>query len=655
MGKRAKRAERAKEGLLERMNVFFGKHEKMALYISLACGAMASILLFDMKVSLSGDDCDYVINAQRFIKDFTYPVGRGALYPMVISPFLTLGLPLLLLKALSGVFILASMWLMYKAFKGLIPSAVLMPALLAVNVCPYIFFYACYTYSEPFFMLMQSLFMYLFSKYFFRQDTGYEYSIRTDWPKYVFIGLCFLAMGLTRTVGYAVMGTVALYFIFTKQWKNLICTFSASVVVYVVYQVFKTLVWPESGAAYDITNYMAKNFYNPEQGLEDISGYIERLIVNSNIYISYFLFRFMGFFSPVDSSVTEMIPQLTVVMYILYAFCMVAVCLFKNKVLLYAGLYVGVMNFVNFVLLQTIWAQDRLIMIYYPYILLFLFGGLFYILKNKALHRFTWIYPVVLSVVFLGTCIHLKKKVGNNFPVLQQNISGNDLYGLTPDWENFIKMSRWANNNLPKDAVIASRKPSISYIYTGRNFFGIFNVPQETLDNVIQKYNSKNPDTVFYMLDMSKESMMKLSSFLQYQIMPRNEKRYTIEGKESGHIGIYAVDKLLVDEGLTGMLDSMNISYTSDFDGFIKQFRETDGINYTIINSDVLYNVLVDNNVKYLLLPKIRLYTMQNTGYYVNTVHQFVNFINIKYPRSFRMIHSIGKDEICELVEFIAK
>jgi hypothetical protein len=244
-------------------------------------------------------------------------------------------------------------------------------------------------------------------------------------------------------------------------------------------------------------------------------------------------------------------------------------------------------------------------------------------------------------------------KIGNNLPVLQQNILGNDLYGLTPDWENFIKMSRWANEHLPQDAVIASRKPSISYIYTGRDFYGIFNVPQETLDNVIQKYSSKDPETVFFMMDISKGTLTKFSSFLQYQIMPRNEGKYTVEGKESDRIGVYAINKLFVDESLTGLLDSMKISYTADFNGFIKQFQETEGTNYAITNLDVLYNILVDNNVKYLLLPRIRLYTMQNTGRYTNTIHLFVRFINTKYPGSFNMIHTIGKDEICELVEFV--
>jgi hypothetical protein len=311
------------------------------------------------------------------------------------------------------------------------------------------------------------------------------------------------------------------------------------------------------------------------------------------------------------------------------------------------------MYFASFFLLATFWAQDRMIIIYYPLTLMFVLAGLYYIVKDMKKISLKWLYPLFAAVLLTTTFLHAKEKVSGNFPVLQQNILGNDLYGLTADWENFIKMSRWANDNLPKDAVIVSRKPSISYIYTGRNFQGIYNVPQETLDNVIQKYNSKNPDTVFFIMDISKGILPNLSPFLQYQISPRNESKYTVEGNESGFIGIYTVHKSLIDKELTGFLDSTKISYTTDFDGFIKQFQETDGTNYVIINPDMLYNILVDNNVRYLLLPRIRLYTSQNTGRYINTIHQFVSFINTKYPDSFLLIHTIGKEEICELAEFV--
>jgi hypothetical protein len=311
------------------------------------------------------------------------------------------------------------------------------------------------------------------------------------------------------------------------------------------------------------------------------------------------------------------------------------------------------MYFASFFLLHTFWAQDRMIIIYYPLTLLFVLSGLYYFVKNLKKTNIKWLYPAFLIALSIATGIHAKDRVGENLPVLQQNILGNDLYGLTPDWENFIRMSRWANDNLPKDAVIVSRKPSISYIYTGREFKVIFSVLQETVEDVIQKYDSAKTDTVFVAIDITKGPLASLSPYMQYVIISKNEGKFTINNREIKVSGIYAIDKPSVNEQFINWLDSSNVLYTTDFEGFIKQYRETGGTNYAVINPDLLYNSLKDSNAKYLLLPKIRLYTLQNTGQYVNTIHQYVSFINLKYPGSFNMIHTIGKEEICELVEFV--
>jgi hypothetical protein len=352
------------------------------------------------------------------------------------------------------------------------------------------------------------------------------------------------------------------------------------------------------------------------------------------------------------NNVTNYNALLTVFTYLLFAFC-IAVVYKQNKTLFFIGIYAGVMYFASFALLHTFWAQDRMIIIYYPLTLLFVLSGLYYFVKNLKKINIKWLYPVFLIVLSIATGIYAKDKVGQNIPVLQQNIAGNDLYGLTPDWENFVKMSRWANDNLSKDAVIVSRKPSISYIYTGREFRGIFNVPFETVENVIQKYNSKKTNTAFVVLDMAKGTIANLSPLMQYSISPRNKGKFSLNNKEIKTVGVYAINKSSVDKLFINRLDSLDVLYTTDFEGFIKQYQETSGINYTIINPDILYNNLKNDNVKYLLLPKIRLYTPENTGQYVNTIHQYVSFINLKYPDSFKMIHTIGKEEICELVEFL--
>ena len=74
---------RPAQGAYTRINRFFERHERIFFVISMILGVLMSILLFDIKVSLSGDDCDYIINAQNFWQDFRFPGFRGPLYPIV--------------------------------------------------------------------------------------------------------------------------------------------------------------------------------------------------------------------------------------------------------------------------------------------------------------------------------------------------------------------------------------------------------------------------------------------------------------------------------------------------------------------------------------------------------------------------------------------
>ena len=240
---------RPAQGAYTRINRFFERNERMFFIVSMILGALMSILLFDIKVSLSGDDCDYIINAQNFWREFRFPGFRGPLYPIVLSPFVgVFGIKLLLLKSLSAVFILLSLWLTYKSFRGIVPAVVLMPALLLTSLCSFVFFYASHTYSEPMFMLTQALFLYFFSNYFLRNSDA-SYTLKTDWKKYFILGALALCMGLTRSIGYAVIGAVTLFFMVKLRWKDLLYTVAAAVLVFAAFQLFKTVVWPEAGRA----------------------------------------------------------------------------------------------------------------------------------------------------------------------------------------------------------------------------------------------------------------------------------------------------------------------------------------------------------------------------------------------------------------------
>jgi hypothetical protein len=624
--------------IFESMNNFLENNKKSFVWLALIIGTLMSFLMFDMKASLSGDDSDYVLYADKFCHSFTFPGFRGPLYSIILSPFvLIFGVNLFVLKALSAVFILLSIWLLYKSFCNKIKAVILIPAILLVSVCSHVFFYASYTYSEPFFMFLQSLFIYFFSKYFLTDDEK-KYTLKSDWKKYLILGLLILALGLTRSIGFVILGAIILYFAIKLRWKDMFFTLSSTGIVFLVFQIFKKIVWPTAGSAYDLQNYLAKNYYNLNQGMEDISGFVERLMQNSNVYLSKFLYVFMGF-RPEDTQIFA--PFLTVFTYILFIICFVAVFK-KSKSLLFVGLYAGVMNFSSFIILQSNWEQDRLIMIYYPLMLLFLLGGIFYLFANK-LRKFKIIYPLIIISICIGSLSHSQAKISHNFPILKRNISGDKLAGLTPDWRNFILMSQWAAKNTDKNDVIVSRKASISYIYTGRQFFGISSVPTQPIDSLPTV--TPNGKTIL-ITDAHEENIENLTPCLKLII----NGSVKFEDKISTLVYIYEIDNDKLEEIIT-QLDDLNIEYSLDSNKFIESCKETP-TDINIYNPYELLNNIEEQNVKYILMPSLRLKPEANTGQIIFTLNRYLSFINIKYPNRFFVVKTIGTSEPCELLEY---
>jgi hypothetical protein len=650
--KKNNRTEAVKNSFFEKVNSFFERHEKTMIYWILAIGFFTSLLLFDTKVSLSGDDCDYIVAAGQFWNHFTYPGHHGPLYSIILSPFVGIfGINLVFLKLLSTLFIVSSFWFFYKGFRRIVPSLVLIPSLLLVSINPYVLFFSSYTYSEPLYLFMQALFFYFFSKYFWQSNM--HYTFKKDWKKYLILVLVIIGMGLTRTVGFCTIGIIMLYFMLERRWQDLLYTVGIFAFLFGLFYVLKPLIWPDSSTVQSFGTLLAIDPYNPALGLETVAGLFERVIDNSHVYLSGFLFKYLGFRSASDLPLKD-IPLLSVATYVLFITCIFT--LFKkNKALLFTGFYAGTMLFTNFVLLHEIWSQDRFLMVYYPFILLFLFGGFYFLFVNKRVQKTGSIYLLLLVAVLIGTGIHAKIRIGRNIPILQQNLLGNDLYGLTPDWENFIKMSRWANDKLEKDAVIVSRKPSISYVYTGREFMGIFNVPYMNVHEIAENSRAEKTESQHLIVELGENRQIigSLRPHLQYIFISKTGTSHILNNREITAALVFKTSKDMISEELAAFMDANQMNYSFDYDLFLQQYVEDQQIRHQIIDPDVLLNHLIDNHVRYLILAKIRLYTAENTGHYINTIHQYISLISMKYPNLFGLIHTIGKDETCELVEFI--
>ena len=627
----------------QRFDAFFDRHRKGFFLFTMVVAALMAICMFDTKASLSGDDCDYILAADAFWRHFIFPTHHGSLYPIVLSPFVGLfGYRLILLKFLSAVFTVGSFWWLYKAFEGRIPSAVLIPSMLLAAVCSYIFFYAGYTYSEPLFMLLQSLYIYFFSRYFWAEGTP-AYTLRRDWKKYLTLGALTLAMGMTREIGFCVIGVVILYFAIKGRWKDLLYTVGAALLMLAAFYLVKAILWPNVAAGHSFTNLMAKDYYNPNAGMEDAAGLMERFRDNSLVYLSAFLCQMLGVVRETPSNwFMPSVPR-TIIIYVFY-FVGIAIVARRNAPLLFTGIYVGVLNFVSFVVLQNIWAQDRLIMIYYPLILIFLLGALYFALNTKRSWRFFFVYPVVLLILFGGTLNNTRLRVGRTLPVLQQNLLlGDPLYGFTPDWQNFIKASQWIAKNAEKDAMIVSRKPSMSMVYTGRNFTGLpasLTVPADTL-----LYLKGDTSLVPIVADASHGAMS--GEVLRYIITPI--ERLTLGGKEAPVACVYTYPRQDLPLVLQDM-EQQGVAYTLDLDDVVAQCRQ---IDVRIYDPDMMLRLLHEHKINYLLLAQLRIDPTRNTGQYINNIHRYAWFISAKYPGCFETVKTFGTSEPCEILKLV--
>jgi len=281
-----------------------------------------------------------------------------------------------------------------------------------------------------------------------------------------------------------------------------------------------------------------------------------------------------------------------------------------------------------------------LIVIYYPLILTFLLGGIYYLFQYETIHKFFFVYPLLLLILCIGTLSITTNRIEKNFPILQENMLGNQLYGLTPDWQNFIKGSQWAAQNLERDAVIVSRKPSISKVYTGRDFAWSPTEVTLTFDILLEMSNTEDSTIVLV-------SSFFQSQYLNYVVTFSNPISFndiTVNG-----VQVYMVPNIDLEEFIHSV-QAQNMEYQLDYQSFFNNYRN---IECRVYDPDIMLNYLIDNNIRYLLLAQLRFDPTRNTGLYINNVHRFIWFITCKYPNLFMNLHVEGKEEVCEIVEFV--
>ena len=166
----------------------------------------------------------------------------------------------------------------------------------------------------------------------------------------------------------------------------------------------------------------------------------------------------------------------------------------NNRKLFLIGLYLGALQTGSYIALQTHWKQDRMIIAYIPLILIFLFTAYSDLIKRY----FQKYHLVSIGSTFVLIALISTNGLLRNIKFNQHKISGfmsGDIYsGYTPDWQNYLKMADWADQNLDQSSVIAVRKPNSSKVFSsGRvKFHGLFSSTQDPGEKVLSDFKERS-------------------------------------------------------------------------------------------------------------------------------------------------------------------
>jgi hypothetical protein len=227
---------------------------------------------------------------------------------------------------------------------------------------------------------------------------------------------------------------------------------------------------------------------------------------------------------------------------------------------------------------------------------------------------------------------------------------------MTPDWVNYIEMSKYAAKNTPANELTACRKPEISFVYSEKKFYGIYNIPTVEMDTFLLSLKVPASQRVVG-LDLMKiaenpkaQKAHQLligycKAFINANLLDENRN-----AKDSKIIGTYILPSAVADT-LMPLVEATGVTFVNDIPAVLHQIKR-ENWNFAIQDPEGMLKTLKDNNVHYAILASLRKNPQFNTGEIISTLHRFIYFLQLRYPTIVTQIHSIGDSEPATLIKF---
>lgn len=465
---------------------FFNRYADIIAYALTALTFIVGALIFNVRVDEGGDDSTYITRAIDLVENGTYPTYQGPLYPMFLALFVTIfGARLMLLKLTSLVLLTGAQYLFYRILKNRIGVRAIFAVMALMSINSIVLFFGSMTYSEALFTAIEYLFMGAMMRC---ADSIYETRLKEaigTLPAAVLVVLAYLV----RTVGFGFGLVGIVYLCIQRKFTRVAMFVGAMVLTLGVWIGVRTMVWGEvKSDNRQIESLMQVHPYQVEDGQETLVGYAGRVVDNSKLYISKHLMRIVGLRKTDDRGQSGAI---TIVFYALFIFGAYRAWRRRNNALILLSISSVIMLGITFVVLQALWDQVRLIVPYVAPALMIVLYGVMELLRIMSER----LAPVIMACI-VGLCcmLVLSQTVSKiDLSTLKRNISGDILYGYTPDWYNYLSVCQVVYDQLPEGSYVACRKPNMARIYSGgHKFFGIYNFTTEDADELLDNLRNHN-------------------------------------------------------------------------------------------------------------------------------------------------------------------
>jgi hypothetical protein len=486
--------------LFDKIDSWGENNNNKLLFIFLGLSLFFSFILFNARISEAHDDALYLEGGWRYVHEFPnyFYTQNAPLYVLFLGLLTKIfGFKLLLFKLFNVVFNFFAVYFFYKTFYKRIPFAVFIPVMIFVSCNHLIQYYASMTFTEAFYLFLQSLFFFWFFKLY--DALKLEPNAIKHYKLWLVLGLFTFLIATCKSVAIVAVPVLILYFLIEKQWKNAGLALGSYLIFKVPYELIVKLIWGSQNQFSGQSKILLlKDPYDKAAGNDDFAGFVGRFFDNCNLYLGKRFYELLGlreeYAKPVETQLQADKLQSEYKYLAFFIIIILLIALFqvfkqKNKPLVFFGLFTGAQLLLSFVILQARWDQPRIVLICMPIMLILMYYLFFNTVKKSGMGQ--GIYLVIVGIICGSVLISSFKRGTANLPIVKKNLAGNIYYGYTPDWQNFLKCSQWCADSLPANTLVASRKAPMSFVYgKGKKFFPIYSVIVK--DSLTQQ---SNPDS----------------------------------------------------------------------------------------------------------------------------------------------------------------